>query len=120
MTTNIKSLSDLTTLLTDVVNDSLEAMAHGGNIAAAIFDYENLLPDILTLLPEVREIPAELKTLTGEDYKALVLELVGRLHLPEGHVKELIAATLPVFCTVLDNLFPQIKNLADILKKKQP
>ena len=57
-TTNLKALQDAVKLIVDAVNDSIKVAATGGNPLVALASYQNLIPDLMTLAPEIGEIPA--------------------------------------------------------------
>jgi hypothetical protein len=62
--------------------------------ASGIAGYENLLPDVLTLLPQVNQLNAEIKALQPADYETLITTLATDMNLPAGKTASVISASV--------------------------
>lgn len=73
-------------------------------------NYQNLLPDVLALVPKIGEIPAEIKGLTLADGVSLVTALAARVIIPEEHAEKVLNASLEVL-KLIPSLVTSIQNL---------
>src|SRR4029077_20809645 len=94
MDTDLNALKSLIKLLADAALDTSAVVAAGAPPVVAIFTYKNLIPDILSLIPKIGEIPAEAKNLAPSDYVILVTELTKDLSITDIHAGAIIDAVL--------------------------
>lgn len=107
MVTDIDALKKAIKLVADAVNDSVKAAADTSS-AAKLLEYQNLIPDILSLLPVIGEIPVEASNLSAEDYAALIAEVGADLALPAGKTEEIVKASLKLLSDIVLVVIPDI------------
>lgn len=110
-TTNLKALQDAVKLIVDAVNDSIKVAATGGNPLVALASYQNLIPDLMTLAPEIGEIPADVSAMNPSDYVTLVTGLVGQLGLTDAHVGTILGAALGLLQHIVADVLPSTTAL---------
>jgi hypothetical protein len=85
-------------LLADAASD---VASHASGVAG----YENLLPDLLGVLPQVGQIGAQIKALEPADYETLLATVASDLSLPTGKTALVVAASMKL----LENLATDIE-----------
>jgi hypothetical protein len=86
LTPNVPALLAACKVLADVIND----VAAGSTVDG----YANILPDLITLLPQIGEIGTEAKSLATSDYETLVSQLAGYLNLGTGKAESVLQASI--------------------------
>lgn len=114
MATDIKALQSALNLIADAAHDYITSKENGSTSNFAT--YENLLPDVLALVPQIGEIPTEVKALTVEDGLILVNGLMARVAISDVHAEAVISASLKILNDVISVLVPDIKALSDAIK----
>lgn len=84
---NLAALIAVTKLLADAAND----FQVNGKTAAT---FENLIPDVIALMPLLSDIPTEAKGLAIADYEALLAQLVTDLMIANAKAKAYVDAAL--------------------------
>lgn len=115
MATNLSALKAAIKLVADAATDSIKA-AGDATSAAKLSEYSNLLPDVMALIPQIGDVPVEAKALAEADYSTLLQELVADLALPEGHVKQVIAASLKLLTDIAMVVVPDVEALIAAIK----
>lgn len=116
MATNLTALQAGIKLVADVVVDSEKAAKDSG-LPTKIADFGNILPDILSLLPQIGEIPSEAKALGATDYATLMANLVADLGLPHDSKLEKIAdAAIKMISDIATYIVPDAEALLAAVK----
>lgn len=105
--TDISALKKAIKLVADAVNDTIKASGDS-NGTAKLMEYQNLLPDILNLLPVIGEIPKEAEHLDAEAYAALIAELAADLILPIGKTESVVKTSLKLLSDVAVVIVPDV------------
>lgn len=108
--TDIVVLKSAIKLVAHAVNDSVKAAADT-NTAAKLLEYQNLIPDVLALLPNIGEIPKEAAHLDPEDYAALLAEIAVDLALPVGKTENIVKASIKLLSDVALVFVPDVEAL---------
>ncbi len=108
--TDITVLKNAIKLVAHAVNDSVKAAADA-TLAAKFVDFQNLIPDVLVLLPNIGEIPKEAAHLDPEDYAALLAEIATDLTLPPGKTEEIVKASIKLLSDVALVMVPDVAAL---------
>lgn len=108
--TNLKPLQDAIKLLADVAIDSVKAAGDSSPVAKAV-EFENLLSDLLVLIPEIGEIPASAEHLLPEDFVTLTQNLAEDLVLPNGKAMNLITASITLLKNIELYIVPNIQAI---------
>jgi hypothetical protein len=116
MATGTKALQAAIKLVADAVDDTVETVAAGGNPITAVLKYENLIGDLITLVPQIGEIPAEAKALTPADYVALVNALVADLGVTDAHAGSIIEASVALLSELATTILPKVQALIAAVK----
>jgi hypothetical protein len=126
MAHNLNALKAGLKMVVDAGKDSLALIAAGsgvGSVFKAILAYQNLLADLMDLVPQIGEIPSEAAQLSAEDALELASYLVAECGLHEGHVKDAIESGLVLLnhvvhdvMPVVGKVLPAIEHLIDVLK----
>lgn len=115
-TTNLTALTSAIKLLSDAVLDSISAIQPGQSIITKLFDYENLIGDLESLLPNIGDIPTEVSQLQPEDYLTLVNTLVTDLNVTDVKAKAIITASLTTLHDIVLILLPDFEVLVSAIK----
>lgn len=99
----------------DLAKDSL-AVQSGQSFLKKAAGYENLLPDLISLISEVKDVPAEAKALQPNDYITLIEGLVERLALPAGHAANVVDASLKLVHDLVETIVPDLEALYSAIK----
>ncbi len=113
--TDISALKKVVKLVADAVNDSIKASADADG-TAKLMEFQNLIPDILALLPSIDEIPKEIHLLDAESYAALVAELAVDLVLPVGKTENIVKASLKLLGDIVLVIVPDVQAIAEAAK----
>ena len=102
-TPNLPALLAALKVVGDVVSDA--------TAGAGVDGYANVLPDLITLLPQIGQISAEVKTLQPADYESLVQQFAGYLNLGTGKAEAVLAAAVKL----LADLQPIVADVQAII-----
>lgn len=102
--TNIAALQSAIKLIADMTDDVISG-------AVGATGYINLVPDIMSLLPQIGQIPAEVKSLQDADYQALLATLTSDLSMPVGKAASTIAASINMLNVIATNVLPAVEAL---------
>lgn len=104
---DVSALQAALDLLADAAHDYITTTpdASGG-----LAQYQNLLPDVLALVPKIGQIPAEVKGITLADGVTLVSALAARVSIPDDHAEKVLTAALEVL-KLIPALATSIENL---------
>lgn len=105
-----KDLSALKAAIKLIVDAGKDVAAKG-----SLASYANLLPEVMALLPQLGEIPAEAQGLVAADYLSLVEELVADLAVSDAHAQSVITAALKVLQDVVA-MVPDVEALIAAIK----
>lgn len=112
MSTNLPGLLAVVNLVGDVAKDtSVSVNEPNQNFMIRVANYRNLLPDLVGLLSNVGDIPAEVKDLAPADYMTLVDSLVARLNIQNQHAEKIIETSLKLIGDLVETIFPDIQAL---------
>jgi hypothetical protein len=116
MATNLTALQTAIKLIADATTDSIKA-AGDSTTAAKIAEYENLLSDVIALIPQIGDIPTEASALAPADYATLVANLATDLALPAGSkLENIVNASVQIISTVATTVVPQVEALIAAVK----
>lgn len=101
--------------LANVLKDGVAAMAPGESLLAKITGFGNLAPALVTLLPQIGGLGAEVKSFTAGDDVAAAELLVTDLAFSSEKAQAVVAALFPVL-EDLAALEPKIVALVDAIK----
>ncbi len=107
---DLSALQAALNLVADAVHDYLTAKEAGGTTSLTV--YENLLPDLLSLVRKIGSIPPEIKALSPADGLTLVSGLVARVSISDAHAEGVVNASMKL----LSNLVPDITALVVAIK----
>ena len=62
--------------------------------ASGIAGYENLLPDLIGLLPQIGQIKSDISALSPADYEVILVDLAKDMNLPAGKTASVVAASV--------------------------
>lgn len=113
--TKFPAFAALLVLISTAVKDSISALAPGESLAEKVFGYEDMVPELITFLPQAGEIDAEIKAMTPADYAAAAEELVTDFGFTNGHAQQVIIAAFPVV-NGLAALEPLVVTLINAIK----
>jgi hypothetical protein len=113
---NVTALQAAIKMLTDAINDTLSAVEPNQNILKEVFDYENLLPDLIALVPQIGQIPSEVSALQPADYASLLQGLVSELNVTNEKAQAIIAASLKVLADIATVVVPDVQNLIAVIQ----
>jgi hypothetical protein len=102
-TPNLPALLAACKVLADVVNDASSGSSVDG--------YANILPDLITLLPQIGELDAEAKSLQTSDYETLLSQLAGYLNLGSGKAEAVLQASVKL----ISDLQPVVADVQAII-----
>ena len=108
MATNLTALQAAIKVVADVVSDSVAA-ASATSSAAKLADFENLLPDVMALIPQIGDVPSEASALAPADYATLVESLASDLSLPNGKVESIITAAVKLISDIATVIVPDVE-----------
>lgn len=106
MGNNIQALNAAIKLVADIANDALNTTG-----VTVINRWANLLPDIMTLLPSISDLPAEAKALQAEDYETLLNSLAGYLNLGSGKAEAVLQASVKLLADLQKVILPDVEAL---------
>lgn len=110
--TDLKALKAAIKLLADAAVDTEKVVATGASPLGALLTYRNLIPDVLALVPQIGELPAEAKDLQPEDYVALVQEFAKDLVITDARAGSLVDAGLALLQELATGVIPKLEALA--------
>lgn len=116
VTTDVTALTSALNLIADAANDTIAAATAGTTAAQKVMDFENLLPDLMALIPQIGNIPAEAKALQSADYITLVESFVTRLGVTNTHAEAIIAASLKLLTDIVNVIIPDVQGLVAAIK----
>lgn len=119
MTTNLTALAGAIKLVADAAKDA-SSMTTGAGTLGAIMGFENLVPDVLAVLPEIGDIPAEVTKLTPADYLTLVDMLVTDLAVSNAHAQSIIGPSLTLLKDLVTVVLPDLKALVSAINGPAP
>lgn len=108
MAANLVPLKAAIKLIADAANDAIKA-AGDTNPTLKLLDFQNLIPDVLALLPQIGSI--SLSGLAPADYTALLTELTTDLALPAGHTAAIINASIKLIEDLIAVIVPDVEAL---------
>ena len=117
MSTNLTALQSAIKLVADAAMDSVKAIGDS-NTASKMAEYENLIPDLMALVPQIGQIPAEASALQPADYAALIQILATDLALPAGHVEGIITVSLKLLTDIVTVIVPDVQALIAAIQAK--
>ena len=104
MATDLTSLQQVIHLVADLIKDTTAAVAAGKSSWTNVLQYQNLVGDIFTVMPNAGTLPALLKSLTLADVEALIAFAVQEL----GTVAPNASLILTLLGAVLKDLGPNL------------
>lgn len=110
MATDLTALKAAIKLVADATVDTVKAGSDATSIGK-IAEYQNLIPDLMSLVPQIGNIPTEASALQPADYQALIAELAADLNLPAGKVQSIVAASLKLLQDVVTVMVPDVQAL---------
>lgn len=110
-------LSALTAALDLLVDAGKDTMSAQGNALQRITAYENLVPDLMALVPKIGDIPEEAKALKPEDYMSLTKHVVERLAVSDAHAQGVIDASINLLNDLVTYIVPDVTALLAAIKK---
>lgn len=110
MAKDLSALKAAIKLVSDAVNDSVKP-ASGDSPAAKLVNFQNLIPDILDLLPKIGDIGAEVNGLSPADYGVLLGELAADLAMPNAHVGAIVTASIKLLEDIVQVILPDVQAL---------
>lgn len=113
--TDLSALKKAIKLVSDAVNDSIKASKDESG-AAKMLEYQNLIPDVLNLLPDIGLIPQEAGHLQPEDFASLLAEVATDLALPVGKAEEVVKASIKLLSDVAVVVVPDVAALIKAIK----
>lgn len=115
---DLSALQAAIKLVADAVKDTDSVVSSGSKSPlAALLTYENLVPDFLSLAPELALIPSEISAMAPGDYLALAESLMGQLQLSNAHAEAVIKAAMAVLAPLVA-LFPSLEALIAAIQGK--
>jgi len=105
MAKDLSALKSAIKVVADVVND-----LSSGSLNLAKF--QNVLPDIIVMLPQLGSIPQQAKDLELADYEALIAEMSADLAIESSKMKAIVDASFPV----INDLLKMLPDLAALFK----
>jgi hypothetical protein len=110
MATNLSALQAAIKLLADAVTD----VASKGSVLT----YLGLLPDLMGLVPQIGDIPAEVKSMQPQDYVTLAESLAQDLQIPSAKVQGIIQASLVMLNALVGSVLPAVEQLVAAIQSK--
>jgi hypothetical protein len=108
MATNLVPLQAAIKLIADAAGDAIKASGDSSTALKAA-EFENLIPDVLALLPQIGQI--SLAGLAPADYATLLTNLATDLALPASHTAAIINASIKVIEDLVTVVYPDVKVL---------
>jgi hypothetical protein len=120
MSTDLTALQNLVNLIGDAAKDTVNAVGPGESFLARFSNYENLLPDFVSLASSIGEIPAEVSALQPADYVTLVEGLVSRLEITNAHAELVIQAALKLLTDAVTVIGSDVTALLLAIRNAPP
>lgn len=117
--TNIDALKKLVKVIADAAKDTVAAAQPGESVVQRLMNYQNLVGDVIAVIPSVGEIPSEVADLSAEDYAALAKELVTDLGIADQHIAGIVNASLALVNDIIEVVVPDVNNLLAAVKAPQ-
>lgn len=108
MAANLAPLKAAIKLIADATRDVMKA-AGETNPTMKLLDFQNLIPDVLALMPQIGNI--SLSGLSPADYSTLLTELATDLALPAGHTAAIINASIKLLEDIALVIVPDVEAL---------
>lgn len=110
---NLVPLQAAIKLIADATNDAIKASADA-TTALKLGEFTNLLPDLLTLLPQIGSI--SVSGLAPADYATLLTNLATDLALPAGHTANIINASMKLLEDIATLIVPDVQALVAVIQ----
>jgi hypothetical protein len=110
MSTNIKPLQDAIKLICDLAVDSVHAGSVTGS-SAKLAEYQNILPDLLILLPEIGDLPTSVTSLSEADISTLIGTIGDDLSFPPGKAQNIVQASLKLLEDIAGYIVPDVEAI---------
>lgn len=117
MATNLAPLKAAIKLVADGVADGIKAAGEATS-AAKLVDFQNLIPDILTLLPQIGDL--SVNGLSSQDYATLLAELATDLAIPNSHIAGIVNASVKLLQDIVVVIVPDVEALVEAIKQAPP
>lgn len=91
---NKPALTAAVKLLVDGAKDAVAALQPGQNLAGRIADFENLIPDAMTSVQSISDLPAEVAALQPQDYADLATETITDAAFSSAHAQAISQAAV--------------------------
>lgn len=108
MATNLAPLQAAIKLIADAVSDAVASKGDSNSVLKAA-QFENLIPDVLALLPQIGQI--SLSGLAPADYTTLLTNLAADLALPAGNTASIINASVKLLEDLTTVIYPDVLAL---------
>lgn len=118
MTTQLNALQSALNLIADAAKDTVDSAGESG--AAKLASYQNLVADVLVLIPQIGQIPAEVSSLKPEDYVSLVEGLIARMSITDAHAQLVITAGLKLLNDIVSVVIPDVSALLAAIHNTTP
>ena len=116
MTANVTVLNQALKLISDAAIDTQKVVSSTDSALVKLFSYENLVGDLMALLPQIGQIPAEVSQLLPADYTELAQTFVNDLKLTDVQAKTIIEASLKLLNDLALVVLPDVEALITAIK----
>lgn len=117
MATNLAALQGAIKLVADAALDTVNAIKPGQSTLSRLLAYKNLVEDVVALVPQIGDIPAELKALQPADAAVLASSLAIDLALPAGKAADTLNASLKLLSDLVLVVLPDVEALVAAIKE---
>jgi hypothetical protein len=115
MATNLVALQAAVKLVADAVDDGIKAAGDSSALSKAM-EFENLLADLINLLPQIGDIPSEASQLQTADYISLLGSLGADLVLPAGKAQNILSSSIKFISDIASVMVPDVEALIAAIK----
>lgn len=110
---NLVPLQAAIKLVADATADGVKA-ASDTTSAAKMTEFENLIPDLLVLMPQIGTI--SVAGLSTSDYSTLLQNLAADLNLPASHAANVINASMKLLEDLVTVIYPDVQAVIAAVK----
>lgn len=110
MAKDLSAIKAAIKLVADAANDVAQLQT-SDSAAAKIVKFQNLIPDVLALIPQIGNISAEIDGLSPSDYGSLLAELATDLVIPNSKIGGIVTASIKLIEDLVVVILPDVQAI---------